>query len=237
MIQEDSLFRSGTLVMSDTPATPAESVPSWGELSSNRILTVLAIVLFIFSLRSLFRLMPPLMYSAGRARGIATLEHNVSLARIRNRIAALCILPFCLVADRYALYRPGFFAFIPREWTAPATIVVMLALLLLRYICRMVFRPRSLNAEAAASASKCIYTFFIPFCFLMLFSAGVMTLFGIPDHIGRIVLYSELLLLLLFSMTRTAQFLNGLCAKLPVFLYLCALELMPVAILVLSSLL
>ena len=98
------------------------AMTEWGDILTNKILTTVSVILFLLYLGDLFKLMPSMMYSIGRPRGVASFEHNVSMARIRNRIAAVCILPFCLIADRFSLYEPSFLEDIPPQWTSVALV-------------------------------------------------------------------------------------------------------------------
>ena len=162
--------------MSASPAGGlAEAVP-WGDLLTNRILAVLAVFLLILNLSELFRLAPHLLYSIDRSRGSADLEHSLSLARSRNTTALCFALPFCLAADRYALFRPGFWSAIPAQWSAPATIGVLAAFLLLRAFCFALMRPRRLSGEETATLRHLGYNYFILMAALTLLSAGIFSI-------------------------------------------------------------
>ena len=71
------------------------AMTEWGDILTNKILTTVSVILFLLYLGDLFKLMPSMMYSIGRPRGVASFEHNVSMARIRNRIMHPAVLPDC----------------------------------------------------------------------------------------------------------------------------------------------
>ena len=229
-------FIPGVLEMSSEPLSDVALAFDWSSVLTNRIRVTASVFILLLMLGDLFKLMPALFYSVGRSRGIASLEYNISISRMRDRFAALCILPFCLIVDRFSLYDPAFLAPLAPEWKTPATIGVMVTYLCLRLVGSAIFCPRHLGRDAVVSARKCAYTFFILLCFLMILSTALLSVFSVPEHTVRIVLYSEIALFFPCSMVRTAQFLSGQCSNLATFLYLCGLELLPAALLLLSTL-
>ena len=137
------------------------AMTEWGDILTNKILTTVSVILFLLYLGDLFKLMPSMMYSIGRPRGVASFEHNVSMARIRNRIAAVCILPFCLIADRFSLYEPSFLEDIPPQWTSVALVGVLTAYLSFRQILHVSISPKLLSRDNAQAARRNLYYLFI----------------------------------------------------------------------------
>ena len=230
MIQE--LFRQGTLEMSATPVGDLAAAPAWGGLLANQLLSVLAVVLLVIALPDFFRLLPDLLYSFDRTRGAAALEHSVSQARTRNLIALCCALPFCLIADRYALWRPALWQAVPAEWSAPAALAGMAAFLLVRELLWLIARPRRLGNEESATLHHAPYNHFILLTVLMLASVGVLTLFRADDAFIHNLLLWEAAVVWLFAILRSGQFLGSFCNVISTFLYLCALEIIPAALMV-----
>lgn len=228
----EELFRQGTLEMSSTPVGNPAAAAAWGDLLANQLLAVLAVVLLVVAMSDFFRLLPDLLYSFDRSRGAAALEHSIGQARTRNLLALFCILPFCLVADRYALWRPDFWQAVPAAWSAPATLGAMAAFLLVREIFYLVARPRRLGNEEADTLHHAPYNFFILLTLLMLVTVGVLTLLRSDDGFIRTLLLWETALVWLFSLIRSGQFLGSFCNVFSTFLYLCALEIIPAALLV-----
>ena len=228
----EEVFKSGTLDMSASPIPGLEAFPAWGDLLANRILTVVAVLLLLAGLPDLFRLAPHLLYSFDRSRGAAALEHSLGMARTRNLVALACALPFCLMADRYALMRPGFWAQIPAQWSAPATLGLLVAFLLVRALFYLIWRPRRLNTEAYATLRHNLYNYFILLTGLMLVSVGILSLLHLPDVVIRTVLWVEMAVFYLFALFRSGQFLSTFGMGFPTFLYLCGLEMIPAALMV-----
>lgn len=228
----EELFRGGTLDMSAEPWPALAAGPEWTGFLTNRILACAAVLLLLLNLLDFFRIVPHLLYSYDRPHGAATLEHNMGLARSRN-MAALCyLLPLCLIVDRFALARPRFFGIIPPQWTAPATVGLVLGFLIVRAVCHGLFRPRRLGGEAVSTLRHNIGNYIILLSILMLMTVGVCAAFRVPDAAARIVLLWETAAVWLFFFVRSAQLLAAHVSGFSTFLYLCGLELIPAALLV-----
>lgn len=225
----EELFRSGTLAMSSDPISGMAAGPAWAELPGNRILAVAAVVLLVISLPELFRIAPQLGYALTRPRGAADLEHSLGTARARNAVALVFLLPFCLLADRYALFRPAFLSRIPAPWSPAAVFGLTAGYLLLRRCCHAVFRPRRLNAEQSAALRHIPYSHFIPLTALLLFTTGVLAPFHAPDSLVRSILGWECAAAAVLCLFRAGQFLRGDCSVFATIMYLCGLEIIPAA--------
>ena len=228
----EELFRGGTLDMSAEPWPTLGAGAAWTDILTNRILACVAVLLLLLNLLDFFRIVPHLLYSYNRSRGGADLEHNMGLARIRNLTALFYLLPVCLIADHYALVRPHFFSGISPMWTAAATIGLILAFLLVRRLCYLLFRPARLSGEEASTLQHNIGNYIILLSILMLTTVGLSTAFRIPDAAVRSVLLWETAAVWLFNMVRSAQLLVAHVSGFSTFLYLCGLELFPAALLV-----
>ncbi|MCR4860778.1 MAG: hypothetical protein K5910_08965 [Bacteroidales bacterium] len=228
----EEIFRSGTLEMSTRPIPGLAEGLAWSDILTNRILASLAVFLMIIGLLDLFRLAPHLLYSFDRSRGGAALEHSVSLARTRNTTALIHLLPFCLLADRFKLFRPDFWQHIPAEWSAPATIGVAVLFLLVRSLCYALFRPPRLGPEEQATLRHNPYNYFILLTVLMLVTAAVLILLHVPETAVRTVLLWECGILTFAALLRSAHFLGSNGLGFTTFLYLCGLEIIPLTLLV-----
>ena len=228
----EEVFKGGTLDMSASPIPGLEALPAWGDLLTNRILAVVAVLVLLAGLPDLFRLVPHLLYGFDRSRGAAALEHSLGMARTRNLIALACVLPFCLMADRYALMRPGFWAQIPAQWSAPATLGLLAGFLLVRAFAYLIGRPRRLGIEQYATLRHNPYNYFILLTALMLFSVGILGLVRLPDTVIQTALWVEMAVVYLFALFRSGQILSSFGMGFPTFLYLCGLEIIPAALMV-----
>ena len=177
------------------------------------------------------RLLPELLYCFSRPRASVSLEYNTSVVRMRNTAALISILPFCLLADRFGLFRPELWSAVPEEWSAPATVGVFLAYLLLRTVCSALIRPPRLSGTAADAVRRSPWNYFILLTLLMLLTVGLLYIFRPSDTVVRITLYAETALFFLLSLLRSGQILASVFSGLTTILYLCGLELLPAAVL------
>ena len=229
----EELFRSGTLDMSASPLAGLEGslLPLWGDVLTNRILAVVAVVLLVAALPDLFRLMPHLLFCYDRSRGAVSLQHSLSVARTRDMVAHAFVMAMALVADRFALLDADFLRQVPAGWHAPATIGLVAAFLFVRLLCHLTLRPRRLNGEEAAALKGNLYNYVIPMAVIALMTIGILTLARVPDALIRRVLIGECAVLWAFFLLRSGQILATRCAGFSTILYLCGLEILPTALL------
>lgn len=223
------IFIQGKLEMSAVPVQEAAQAMLWDDFLLNRVLVVATVLIGIAGLRDLLRLLPELLYCFSRPRASVSLEYNTSVVRMRNTAALISILPFCLLADRFGLFRPELWSAVPEEWSAPATVGVFLAYLLLRTVCSALIRPPRLSGTAADAVRRSPWNYFILLTLLMLLTVGLLYIFRPSDTVVRITFYAETALFFLLSLLRSGQILASGFSGLTTILYLCGLELLPAA--------
>ena len=230
MLQD--VFRSGRLLLPDTPPdppAPVEAVPFTGTL-----LVVASILLFLLILRSFLTVLPYLRDTVLRARGSAALENSVKVSRDRNLVAAVFLLPAVLLIFRYRLYDPSFLQGLGPDIRLLVIAGVFFGYLLLRYLLSLWARPRR-RYDDYQMAYRAGYTFFILLMMLALATVGILYLFGVDDLIISRFLLIEAGVVYLIYLLRRGQILSISCNPLTTFLYLCGLELLPTALLVASA--
>ena len=229
-------FTRGELLLPQTPPDPVRDL-QWQDLTTNRILVVAAAVVFLLYIAEIIRLLPSLVQVASRWRGAVYLEHSVNMARSRNLSAMAMAAPLCLLADRFALYRPDWWIAIPPAWSAPAFIGIWGVFLLVRRGISAIVLPHTLDSDSRGAVKYTLNTFTILAGILMLSTALVMKAFQAPDASVRMVLLVLAGFFWLFSLLRTGQILGAHCGGFTTILYLCALEILPAGLLVLSAVL
>lgn len=229
------IFVRGYLNMPSTPPETHSEMLPWVDVSTNRILSVVAIILFLIFIKVILRLMPQLLYSIDRKRGAVSFEYNIGISRIRNLVALGAILPYCLIADRYRLYHPAFMDKIPQEWSVFVILCVFIGYFLLRLVCVAVFHPRSVEGDAAKAIERSPYSFFILLTVLELVSTGILLLCNVREDLARWILMGEIFFMFVSSVIRSAQILKQFRSPLSSILYLCGLEFVPAACLVASA--
>lgn len=234
---DGELFRQGRLEMSSAPLPEFQTQAEWNDLLPNKIAIVLSVVLVLVYLKDIIRLIPPLLYALDRKRGGESLEYNVSAARMRNTVALIYTLPFCLIADYCGAYRPGFWSMVPPEWSSAATLGVMLAYFLLRRLCYAAIRPGKMSAESLATLKHSLYNYFIALVSVAVPTIGILPLFSVREDIIRTVFLALTGLAFAFATVRAWQILKSRRSPLPTILYLCGLEILPAAAVVASAVL
>lgn len=228
----EEVFRSGTLNMSASPFEGLAAEPLWSDLTINRILAVAAVALILFRMLDLLRLLPQLLYSYNRIRGAEAIEHSLGTARLRNLVALSFSLPFCLILDRYAVLRPAFWEAIPPEWSAPATIGLVAAYILLRSLIHAIIHPRRMGSEVALTLRHNHYNYLLLLVALMLLLTAIAMAFRLDDTLVRTLQRVLIAAVWGFATLRSGQILITHGAGLSTFLYLCGLEILPAALLV-----
>lgn len=234
---DGELFRQGRLEMSAAPLPEFQNPAEWNDLLPNKIAIVLSVVLVLIYLKDIIRLIPPLLYALDRKRGGESLEYNVSAARMRNTVALIYTLPFCLIADYCGAYRPGFWSMVPPEWSSAATLGVMLAYFLLRRLCYAAIRPGKMSAESLATLKHSLYNYFIALVSVAVPTIGILPLFSVREDIISTVFLALTGLAFAFATVRAWQILKSRRSPLPTILYLCGLEILPAAAVVASAVL
>lgn len=207
----------------------------WSDYLCNRVLILLAIVWLLIRISEMSKIVPQILFSISRARGSAGFEYNMSLARMRNIFTLSAVLPFCLVASRFDLYPASFIEAISPEWRTLALIVIMMAYALIRSLCFRLIRLRKLDNSYKAAIARGSYGFLIFLVVVMLLSVAILMFIRLPDNTISTVLHIEILLFYTLSILRSAQILHLSYRALPSFLYLCALEFLPAAMLIASA--
>lgn len=229
----DSLFKSGKLLLETTaPEVVAPEVqPSPWLLN---LMLVVFVVLAIATLKRFLQVLPYMADSYLRVRGSAALEGSIRVSQDRNLVALVLTIPAVMLVYRYKLYSPEFFQELDPNFQVAGVFLALLAFCLLRHFLYLWLRPRR-RFDTFRQAHRVGYTYFIFLMLVLLVTVGILALIGLDDSIVRLVLYGETAFVYLLFLFRCAQILSLSCNHLRTFLYLCALEILPAALLVVSA--
>ena len=230
-----ALFKSGRLLLEDAPVTDAtETVTGMPVLFV--VLAVAFVLAAILFLPRFLSLAPLLFDSLFRARGSVSLESSVRASNDRRLVAAVLLLPAALITYHYRLYDAAFLRDLSEGWRLLAVLGVIWAYAMVRLAIYRILKPRR-NNEFFVLARRTSYTYFILMMIVALVSVGILSLFRSPAPVIRQVLYTEFILFYFSFLLRRAHILGLSCNPLRTFLYLCALEIIPTAALVVSAIL
>lgn len=208
---------------------------AWSEILLNKILVVVSVSLFLIEFKDIFRLMPQLIYSLDRPKGGLSFEHNVSTSRSRNLIALSCIIPVGLILDKFHIFSPDFWARLNAQWSALVGIGIVCSYGILRQTLYIAIKPKRSDNVKRTALKRSPYSFFIMLTILMLITSFIMSFIDVEASLCRNIFLLEIGLCFLFCCIRNMQILSSFCSFLEAFLYLCAFEIMPAAILVASA--
>ena len=226
-------FRSGRLLLPDTPPQAVEAAGEGLSLVAS-VLVAVSVLLFLLALRSFLNVLPYLADNIFRARGSAALENSVRVSRDRNLVATVSLVPAILLIFRYRLFDIALFDALSPDMRLLAVAGVFLAYLLVRFLLYRWLRPRR-RYDNYQMAYRAGYTFFILLMMLALVTVGVCYVLRLPDLTVKTLLLVETGVMYLLYLFRRGQILSMSCNSLTTFSYLCGLELLPTALLVVPA--
>ena len=234
----EEAFRSGSLLMSDEARRAGDALTTaWGDWPLNWGLVIASALALAFSIPSLYRIFPHIAKCFSRWRWNLTIEASLQLARTRDAIAFLCIVPFCLTVGRYRLFDPEFFGrLIPEGWRTLAILGVFVAYFLVRTLIYLAAESRAHALSTFQTARRAERNYFVILTFFLLATAGIFYAFRAEESTVRTALFVVLALVYAVFLWRKAQILDSSCNPLTTFLYLCALEFLPTGMLVAAAL-
>ena len=229
----DDPFKSGQLLL---PDTPPEAVAAAGEGLSlaASLLVAVSVLLFLLALRSFLNVLPYLSDNILRARGSAALENSVRVSRDRNLVAAVFVLPAILLIYRYRLFDIAWLDTLTPDLRLAAIAAVFVLYLIVRFLMYRWLRPRR-RYDDYQMAYRAGFTFFILLMILALLTVGVCYVLHLSDLTVKTILLVETGVMYLLYLFRRGQILSMSCNSLTTFSYLCGLELLPTALLVVPA--
>jgi len=187
---------------------------------------------FIMFLKQLLAIFPFLFGGLFRWKPLVNLEDSMGMTRYRNSVAGAFVLPFILIASRYELLPIRFAADFEPGLKTLAVLAAFAAYMILRAIAIEVLVPKKISHDTYRLANRTLYDFLILGGLGQFIGVSVGVAFGLNDlTVNRILFYTFVVFFVLFLVRRT-QILRNECNQFTAFLYLCALEILPVAIVV-----
>ena len=199
------------------------------------LLALFAFLVVLLLLRRLLNIFPSLLACLIRGKESFNLEASVKLSRDRDALALAMIVPFCLVVLRYRLYTPGFLGGFSENAVTGIYFAVFCVYVLLRALMAWLFRPRKMQQKTYRTAIKASSSFFIIGTLVLLAMAGIADVINVPETDVRSAMLWVSALIYAIFLLRKIQIFYSSCSVFVAFLYLCALEMIPTGILVVSA--
>lgn len=183
------------------------------------------LVVLLMNLNRLADLFPQLVDCLFRWKGNVSMEHSLNIARQRNFTFIILSVPAILIIWRYGLYS-GSFLFCAAAWCG---------FLLLRLAMYEAAAPRKLDREYRMAARRGLYSAAIPLIALMLVTSGLWAAAGWSDETAKTAFFAEMILFYSVHIIHSFRILHYGYNVFFSFLYLCALEFLPLAALIASE--
>lgn len=199
------------------------------------ILAIISLLIVVALLKRLINIFPSLMACLFRWKENFNLHQSVKMSTDRNMLSFALVIPFCLTADRFALYQPEFMSGFNSVFRLLATIGIFLAYIGLRIACRYTFRLHSTSANTYKVANESARTYFVTGTLLLIATGGLLSVMNIPvTGIRNAMFWISGTIYMVFLLRKT-QIFNSSCSLFTTFLYLCALEFLPTGVLIASA--
>ena len=238
VLPADSAFLSGTLHLphgTDEAAQDRTAVQDHN-LVQDTIIALMAVI-FILYIRNAVSILPMIAGCLLRWKENLNIEYNVKTSRSRNILALILFPTFCVMLSRYGVWRLPFM-----EMTSEAVRLIIIAAALglfaaARILMAAIMKPSRMNHKLWKAGNDSFYTYFAAAALTVIAVAGIM---GIADCSGdtirQTIIYICIFFWLVFIVRKIQIFKNS-CSLFSAILYLCTLEILPMALLVLPAVL
>lgn len=198
-------------------------------------LALISVIAVMLTLKLLVGILPYVLASAVRWKESINIEASVRLSRDRDISALVLVIPFCLTVFRFRIYDPMFMSNLTDNVRLLAIIGIFILYVLLRKAASMLARPHRIPQKTYAAVIKSANTFFILLTFVLM-GAGSIASFcnASPETTRSMLLWLSCLIYGLY-LIRKVQIFASSYSIFTGFLYLCALEILPTGIIVVSG--
>lgn len=196
----------------------------WSSDIINRILVGACAVTMILAARKFVLMFPLVWASVLRRKKAEVIFENIHLSGERDLLSAVCILPFCLVTARFALFRPEFFESFSEGEITLLTAGAFIAWILLRGLLYLVIAPGKNMSDEWKLARSLSRNHLVVTTVLLLATAGILTILDVDPESARRVLLWLIALAYLMLLRQKMEIIASRYSHFKAFLYLCALE-------------
>ncbi len=200
-----------------------------------KILTAFACLVTLIAIPCINAVAPSLLSCLLKWKESVNLHSSVSLSRLRNVAAAAIIPAFLLICSHFRLipWMEGY-----GEWESLGyTVLVFSSYVLVRYLCRLLFRGDRMRPADFFAAADAAYSFFLLTGIVMVLTFCICSAIHLPSESVTEVFRVEIIALYAVFILRKTQILSHYGGISSGFLYLCTLECLPTGLLTVSMLL
>lgn len=208
---------------------------SWAGSPILSLLVVACVLTGLLLLKNVLHAVPAVLSAFARIRGSQDIEGSVRLSRDRNLTALLLVIPFTMLLSRFRIYDPGWMAGFSPEWHLLWTFVCLMAYLLVHSLMALWLRSRRVDSDVYTMARRFCWSAFIILMLLLLPLTGILLVCGANDLTIKWILTDVIFVVFALFCFRKGQIFGLSCKPFTTFLYLCALEFLPLALLIASA--
>ncbi|MGM9788031.1 MAG: hypothetical protein ACI3ZF_03905 [Candidatus Cryptobacteroides sp.] len=217
-------FPNGLLRLPRSEPAVVMELLDWAHQPHIEALIILEAFLILFFLKDRILLFRELIPCLQRWRALVSLEHNLQQARNRDRLALVMSPAIVLCLQGCGIIRHSLL------WIA----LLLITWYLLRVLLYALVPHRLVNSEYWSACRNSMNFLLSEMAYLWLLSIAVCVLFSLPLPVRAYLLSFEAAACFLILFVRQFQILSSQCGSFRAFLYLCGLEIIPVAGLVLT---
>ena len=200
----------------------------------NALALISVIVVMIF-LKTIVEILPSVLACLIRWKENINIEASVRLSRDRDFSAIAMLIPFCLTVFRFRIYNPDFISNLPDSPRLWAIIGIFSAYLLIRKAATLMVHPRRMPQKTLSATEKSANTYFILLTLILLLVDSTCSFFDATQNAIRLTSLWLSSLIYGLYLIRKLQIFTSSSSIFAGFLYLCALEILPTGILVVSD--
>ena len=198
-------------------------------------LALISVIMVMILLKTIVEILPSMLACLIRWKENINIEASVRLSRDRDFSTVAMVLPFCLTIFRFRIYDPAFISNLSDPIRLWAIIGIFGIYALIRKAATMLVHPRRMQQKALAATEKSANTYFIFLTLVLLAVGGLSSFLDMSLHAIRLTSLWLSALIYGLYLVRKVQIFASSCSLFAAFLYLCALEILPTGILVVSD--
>lgn len=201
----------------------------WTSKPGTTVFVVLSVACLLFCLSDFFSFSRDMLSSCFDRRSAVRIEHSISKGRVRNKVSA-CFLPaFILVADYFRLWDPVWLQGWPESVSILKPLLAVTAIIVWRAFV-LLFCPRAIDRDTRIAASRGLANLLPFLVILMVLTVTFLIVFGAGYDTFRKALRVEVAAAILLDIRIEGNILMNSASGFLTFLYLCALEIILVAV-------
>ena len=201
------------------------------------ILILISIILFIASLNKFINILPYMLGCLLRWKECLNIENSMKVCRNRNAVAGIMLIPFILTTCKYRIWPSFLKSGLDEPYLILATLGIFIGYISIRAAGFLSARNIKGNKKILKGTSGTSLTFFCTATVIITITSICASVFDLSWELIRSIILYEFAVLYAIMIIRKTQIFINYCSVLSTILYLCTLEILPTAILIVTAVL